>query len=1047
MGDGSLIKVPPGWDCSVVIDEFVESYARNPFGTYLLLPTSRLSEDLRRNIARKGVAVISDNVTTPEVFASGIVSQYGGGLRLLSDEEAKLVLSGVVRKDRDALKVLSRTGEYSARILNDLYSLFGEFDGRMRESVSDGMPNSARIKVLERIRSAYERELSDNGSVAPSGVYKAACRSAENFCRERRPVFFVYGIFSPSESFKGFINGLISCGADVRYYLPYYDNGSVFSDRGEWLSLPEKAPAGSDSIDTGIKVPYADLFSGNPVATPGVQTVYGRFPSFQLEAEAIAGTVASLIRRGVSPGKIAVALPDLAGGTTLLSGVFSDFSVPFSSSATLSLGRYPVVHAAMLPLEVVLGDFKRDTIYELLSSPYFTHEYDPHLIEAAAKKAMIEGGFGDWSKLAGLYRMRLEKISTDEERDLKERLRAEGELKYAEVLAEFAASYPEILKEADVKDTISGHIRRYRDILSKLRFGVSPDAGCAEDDIRYGEYLAGLFDRLSSGNGGDSGDEITFKEFAGFLYSSVAGMRVPFVRERDKVQITGMQELLGADFDYLFLAGLTGGKIPVLPGLFPYLTEKEEQILWPKKKRDKISREKLSFIYALIAAGKGLYLSCHDDDSGSPAIPSQFLQVFLDSCPADEWEASDGAVSVLQSVKDAGRMISGGCFTPVFCPDLFVLSENSGLLSPASLAGRINTESFCRTGDYDSAYDGILEDADIIGDIGGRFGPEKAFSPTALETYAVCPFRFYLSSVLGLERIEEADVTLSASERGSIIHDILFRFYTEWMKENSRAPGECDIPAAKDLILSLTDEVTGEFRRNTPAWNAMLSELTGDTGFGTGIMERFLEEEASFADSEFVPALFEASFGTDKPGISSEPAKLVSVSGDEIRVRGFVDRIDETADGRFAITDYKTGSHPKLKDIVDGKALQLPLYLKAYESFSEKRGVGGFYYTVKRKEVSRKAEIYDESESDLFSSFKKSRSKDALFADIVDDSVSYACSYAKKIRLGIFSPASEAGVCPDYCDFKFVCRYSDFRILSQSDSAADSAGDEGVHRC
>lgn len=1040
MSNGNLIKFPPGGDIGVCIDEFVKCYVSRPFDTFLLLPTSRLSEDVRRDITSRGMSVITDNVTTPEVFASGIVSGSGEGLTLISDEEALLILSGVIRKDRDALRVLSRTGEYSSRILNDLYSLFSLFDDRMRESVSDGMPESARIRVLERIRSAYERVLSERGYVAPSGVYRVSCTLSGNFCRERMPVVFVCGIFSPPESFKGLISSLVSCGADVRYYLPYYGNGSIFSDKGEWLSLPENAPASPDSAS---KVPYADLFSGNPVDTSGVRTVYGRFPSFQLEAEAIAGSIASLIREGVCPGRIAVALPDTAGGTPLLSGVFSDFSVPFSSSATLSLGRYPVIHAAMMPLEVVSGDFKRENISELLSSPYFTHKYDPHLIETTAKKAMIEGGFSDWSKLAGLYRKRLEKISLDEEKDLKERSRAESELKNAEILEDFSYSYNGILKEADVKDTVSGHIRRYRDILSRLSFGTSPDAGCREDDIRYGEYLAGLFDRLSVKNRGDGGDELTFKEFAGFLYSSVAGMRVPFVRERDRVQITGIQELLGVNFDYLFLAGLTDGKIPVIPKLFPYLTEKEEQILWPKKRRDRISREKFNFINALAAGKKGLYLSCHDEDSGKPAIPSQFLQAFLDSCPVDEWVAADNAVSVLRTVKDAGRMLSSGNFTPVFCPGLYDLSLDSGMLRPASVADRINTESFCRTGDYDSAHDGILPDADIIAEIGRRFGPEKAFSPTALETYAVCPFRFYLSSVLGLKRTEEADLTLSASERGSIIHDILFRFYTEWMKSNSGAPGESDIPAAKDLILSITHEVTGEFRRNTPAWNAMLNELTGDTGFGKGIMERFIKEEVSYADSGLVPSLFEASFGTGRGGISSEPAVLRSLSGEIIRVRGFVDRIDETADGRFTITDYKTGSHPKLKDIIDGKALQLPLYLRAYESFSDKRGVGGFYYTVKRKEVSRKAEIYDESESELFSSFKKSRSKDASFSDIIDSSVGYACSYAYNIRKGIFSPASEAGICPDYCDFKFVCRYSDFRILSQSDSAANSAGDEG----
>lgn len=145
MGCECLIKVPPGVGAEACIDEFVKSSLVNPFKTYLLLPTSRLSEDIRRKTALKGVAVITDNVTTPEEFAAGIVDKYGGGTALISDEEAKLVLSGIIRKDRDALKILSRTGEYSARMLNDLYSLFGEFDGRMRGSVSDGMPDSPRI--------------------------------------------------------------------------------------------------------------------------------------------------------------------------------------------------------------------------------------------------------------------------------------------------------------------------------------------------------------------------------------------------------------------------------------------------------------------------------------------------------------------------------------------------------------------------------------------------------------------------------------------------------------------------------------------------------------------------------------------------------------------------------------------------------------------------------------------------------------------------------------------------------------------------------------
>ena len=88
-------------------------------------------------------------------------------------------------------------------------------------------------------------------------------------------------------------------------------------------------------------------------------------------------------------------------------------------------------------------------------------------------------------------------------------------------------------------------------------------------------------------------------------------------------------------------------------------------------------------------------------------------------------------------------------------------------------------------------------------------------------------------------------------------------------------------------------------------------------------------------------------------------------------IRGRIDRIDLAPDGNFLIYDYKSGAqHPKTKDIEEGTALQLPLYLLAFEKISGGRGIGGGYYTI-RREVNRRIVLADAVAKDLMISRRK----------------------------------------------------------------------------
>ena len=126
------------------------------------------------------------------------------------------------------------------------------------------------------------------------------------------------------------------------------------------------------------------------------------------------------------------------------------------------------------------------------------------------------------------------------------------------------------------------------------------------------------------------------------------------------------------------------------------------------------------------------------------------------------------------------------------------------------------------------------------------------------------------------------------------------------------------------------------------------------------------------------------------------------------------------------IYDYKSGlAHPTAKDIEAGTALQLPLYLLAFEKISGNRGIGGGYYTI-RREVGRSIVLADSAAKDLMVSKPR---VSADFAGMIRHSRDCAFEYVDGIRNGRFPlPALEKCQNP-YCEFKRICRFDPYRVL------------------
>ncbi|HTI34802.1 MAG TPA: PD-(D/E)XK nuclease family protein, partial [Miltoncostaea sp.] len=220
-----------------------------------------------------------------------------------------------------------------------------------------------------------------------------------------------------------------------------------------------------------------------------------------------------------------------------------------------------------------------------------------------------------------------------------------------------------------------------------------------------------------------------------------------------------------------------------------------------------------------------------------------------------------------------------------------------------------------RAGSTLSEWDGNL--AALAGS--GWMAVPEVVSPTRLERYGGCGFRFLLSSLLDVRVPDEpADAeTIDPVVRGSIVHETLEAFFREQRDRDRPAPGERWTPSDEARLQEILGERLEVARR---------LGLTGLAVFA-GDAERTMRADLTaflVADGDFRRETGATPWKFEEPVHDEE-------GPDGQRFRGYVDRIDRILpDGPAWVIDYKTGRRPEKDDqLGGGRLLQLPVYLLA----------------------------------------------------------------------------------------------------------------------
>ena len=265
-------------------------------------------------------------------------------------------------------------------------------------------------------------------------------------------------------------------------------------------------------------------------------------------------------------------------------------------------------------------------------------------------------------------------------------------------------------------------------------------------------------------------------------------------------------------------------------------------------------------------------------------------------------------------------------------------------------------------------------------DLSERFSASHGWSASRLESYGTCPFEFFVSHALELEPRKEAEEGFDVRVLGSMLHKILEMVYS----------GVALTDAAQKVFASAPEEYGF---RPTALWTQQQAELT-----------RMLEKTIAAlneASKGFTPHTMEARFGMGQPSL------VLKTSIGEIRLHGYIDRLDATPDGTLRVIDYKSGSTTiSATHLKEGRRLQLPIYaLAARDALGLGEVSSGFYWHIgSAAPSSLKLEQFDGGIEEAF-----------------ETAVAHVVNHVKGIRAGHFEPKPPEDGCPSYCPATSFC--------------------------
>lgn len=297
----------------------------------------------------------------------------------------------------------------------------------------------------------------------------------------------------------------------------------------------------------------------------------------------------------------------------------------------------------------------------------------------------------------------------------------------------------------------------------------------------------------------------------------------------------------------------------------------------------------------------------------------------------------------------------------------------------------------------------------------------RPLSATRLADYARCPFYYLAVTRLGAARPEERVSGPTPLERGTLIHAVLERFYSDPAVVEGRCEAEW-VERFRPVLQDMFDEEAAVFDRifHGDAWEIEKARTRE-------LLNRFLDAEDKVRTVSR-PIAVELKFGIG----GMEPFEWAG-----LQFSGSIDRVDIVPGQGFLIFDYKTGKVFRDNSaLVKGLGFQLPLYAAAarkllIDRITETKWLGGGYYELRFPVPGIPRPLMPGDLRVAFTGKDGSRSDVAKLADSLDDLESRyldrAVEVTKLASEGFFptTPLSDSEAGCDRCHLRRVCHHQE----------------------
>ena len=596
-----------------------------------------------------------------------------------------------------------------------------------------------------------------------------------------------------------------------------------------------------------------------------------------------------------------------------LGEIFPEFGIPFRWLPGRSLAESKAVGTVLQYLRVLEHDFPREELFDFLASPWIRvprlSTDETKLIERLSTRAGIVGGFHNWTtdfrSWIAQYTEGLRNWDGSEE----------SQEKQADRIDKVSSLFLTSLQTLNLVSEQPESRRSCLEWAGLLRKGLQPffrNLPEPHDHVLQWSRsenlsLTRLLEELRKCASLSITRPLTFPDFTDLLARELSHTDIHVETEEPAVVVGDQWDFRQCRFRVLFWMGFAEGKIPDHPAPSVFLDHAVSGD-WglPNWKRNMAENYHLFHILRH-AATEWVYYSCPRRVAEAPVLPSPFLR-YLEPQSGPEFPLSK-----------AEQNLPGG----------HEREEN--------IESGIRVQAM-RDSSHLSAFDGVFSSAQVISLLRQKFFPEAVtVSPSQLENYVQCGFRYFLQRLLRVEPPQEVEEEWTPLERGSFIHRVLFRFMGEGFTPPSReeaGPGSRQKWTQKQRrrMAEIVREELSSFPFQDLFWKHQISRLVGGLeNSNWGLLARFIELEEERSGKFAVHAL-ESRFGP----VPLDPLPIF--------LQGTIDRIDRDAD-RYFLLDYKTGVQDYRKRVFEGWGFQLPLYIgAAREMLGSEIQSAGFYY-------------------------------------------------------------------------------------------------------